>query len=312
MVCISYYKSNVCKTVKTNVKAGRNYRPEIPMTTTKDNLRLSYFMQTGCKNELFREQLAQHVPSAYAEKPFSGTSNRYAFFPTDNVVEALRESGWAPVIAQEQRARAQERFGFQKHLIRFHQRHELGRAVLHDSRLELVLMNSHDGGCAFRLFAGVFRLVCANGLIVSEASFGAISIRHTNRTIEQVADAAQKIARTSEGIGGRIDAFRQRVLSDEERTDFASRALALRYDSADEAPVRPSFLLEPNRREDHGRSLWQTFNVIQERMMRGSRPDRFKALREGRRSARVRGLTGLDAQLTINRNLWALASSYLN
>jgi hypothetical protein len=282
------------------------------MTTTDNNLRTSYFMHAGSQAELSREQLTGRVPSAYAEKAYSGTSSRYAFFPTDTVVEALRESGWAPVIAQQQTARAEDRFGFQKHLIRFHRREELGRAVLHDSRLELVLMNSHDGGCAFRLFAGVFRLVCANGLVVSEESFGAISIRHTHRTVEQVVDASQKIARNSDGIGGRIDTFRQRVLSEEERTDFATRALALRYDSAVEAPVRPSYLLEPRRREDHGNSLWQTFNVVQERMMRGSRPDRLKAMQENRRTARVRALTGLDAQLNINRNLWELAASYLN
>lgn len=47
-------------------------------------------------------------------------------------------------------------------------------------------------------------------------------------------------------------------------------------------------------------------------MMRGSRPDRLKALREGRRMARVRSITGLDAQLQMNRDLWALAASYLN
>jgi len=86
----------------------------------------------------------------------------------------------------------------------------------------------------------------------------------------------------------------------------------LRYDTAAEAPVRPSYLLEPKRVEDRGSSLWQTFNVIQERMMRGSRPDRLKAMQEHRRMGRVRALTGLDAQLNINRNLWALASSYLN
>jgi hypothetical protein len=281
------------------------------MMTTNPN-RTSYMMRGGSQSELSREQLTQHVPSAYAERAFSGTSERYAFFSTDTVVEALRESGWAPVIAQEQRARAEERFGFQKHLIRFHRREELGRAVLHDSRLELVLMNSHDGGCAFRLFAGVFRLVCSNGLVVSEAAFGSISIRHTHRTVTQVVDASQKIAHNSDGIGSRIEAFRQKTLTEEERNTFASRALALRYSTAEEAPVRPAFLLEPKRTEDRGNSLWQTFNVVQERMMRGSRPDRFKAMQEQRRTARVRGLTGLDAQLNLNRDLWELAASYLN
>jgi hypothetical protein len=162
-------------------------------------------------------------------------------------------------------------------MIRFHRREELGRAVLHDSRLELVLMNSHDGGCAFRIFAGVFRLVCSNGLVVSDASYGAISIRHTRKTVDQVITASQGIAGHSDRIGESIAAFRQRQLSDAERNDFAARALTLRYDSLEAAPVRPSFLLEAKRREDSGASLWQAFNTVQENMMRGSRPDRFKA-----------------------------------
>jgi hypothetical protein len=263
-------------------------------------------------DELSRERLMTEAPSAYADRAYNGTSGRYAFFPTDSVIEALRETGWAPVIAQEQRSRQEERFGFQKHMIRFHRREELGRAVLHDSRLELVLMNSHDGGCAFRIYAGVFRLICKNGLVVADASYGAVSIRHTRKTVDEVIAASQGIAGHSDRIGEHIDSFRQRNLSEPERNDFAARALSLRYDSLEAAPVRPSFLLEAKRSEDRGNSLWQAFNTVQENMMRGSRPDRLKALTESRRVARVRGLTGLDSQLTLNRNLWELAASYLN
>jgi hypothetical protein len=276
------------------------------------NLQSSRYMLRSDSHELSREALMSVAPSAYAEKAYTGTSDRYSFFPTDTVVEALRETGWAPVIAQEQRARAQDRFGFQKHLIRFHRREELSRASLHDSRIELVLMNSHDGGCAFRLYAGVFRLVCSNGLVIADASYGSVSIRHTHKTVDQVIGASQNIAGDSDRIGSHIEAFRQRTLSDVERDDFAARALNLRYDSLDKSPVNPAVILQPKRIEDQGNSLWQTFNVVQERMMRGSAPDYRKARLEGRRVARVRGLTGLDAQLNLNRDLWELAASYLN
>jgi hypothetical protein len=280
--------------------------------TMTHNLSSSRYMLRGGSNELSRDQLMTETPSAYAEQAHTGTSHRYSFFPTDTVIEALRETGWAPVIAQEQRARSEDRFGFQKHLIRFHRREELGRASLHDSRLELVLMNSHDGGCAFRIYAGVFRLVCSNGLVVADASYGSVSIRHTHRTVDQVIGASYTIAGDSDRIGSHIESFRQRTLTEGERDDFAARALGLRYETVEEAPVRPSFLLQPKRIEDRGNSLWQTFNVIQERMMRGSQPDRLKAHAQGRRVARVRGLTGLDAQLNLNRDLWELAASYLN
>jgi len=276
------------------------------------NEKRGYMLRPTFEKELSRDQLMTEVPSAYAEQAHGGTSDRYSFFPTDTVIEALRETGWAPVIAQQQRARTEDRFGFQKHLLRFHRREELGRAVLHDSRLELVLMNSHDGACAFRLYAGVFRLVCSNGLVVADASYGAVSIRHTRRTVDEVISASYSIAGDSDRIGSHIDSFRQRTLTEGERDDFAARALTLRYDTLDAAPVRPSFVLQPKRLEDRGNSLWQTFNTVQENMMRGSRPDRLKAFNESRRAARVRGLSGLDAQLNLNRDLWELAASYLN
>jgi hypothetical protein len=272
----------------------------------------SYMLRPTLEKELSRNQLTIEVPSAYAEQAHAATSDRYRFFPTDTVIEALRETGWAPVIAQQQRARTEDRFGFQKHLVRFHRREELGRAVLRDSRIELVLMNSHDGACAFRLYAGVFRLVCSNGLVVSDASYGAVSIRHTRSTVDEVIAASYNIAGDSDRIGSHIDSFRQRTLTEGERNDLAARALTLRYDTLDAAPVRPSFVLQPKRLEDRGNSLWQTFNTVQENMMRGSRPDRLKAYSESRRAARVRGLSGLDAQLRLNRDLWELAASYLN
>ncbi len=227
-------------------------------------------------------------------------------------MKRLRESGWSPVIAQQQKAREADRHGFQKHLIRFHRRDDLGAAPLGDSRLELVMMNSHDGGCAFRLFAGVFRFVCSNGLIVADASFGSVSIRHSHRSVNEVINAAQKIAGDSDCIGGRIEQFRNRVLSEEERLAFATRALTLRYESVEQAPVYPSILLEPARSADRGNTLWQTFNVVQEKMMRGTEPDRLKAAREHRRAARVRGLRGLDSQINLNRDLWELAAAHLN
>lgn len=280
------------------------------MTTT--SLTPNRYMTRSVRAELSREELASWVPSAFAAKAHATTTSRYSFFPTANVIEALRDSGWAPVSVQEQTTRQEDRRGFQKHLVRFHRRGEIGTTPLGDSRIELVLMNSHDGGCAFRLFAGVFRVVCTNGLIVADATYGSVSIRHSHRTVDEVITASQKIAGDSSRIGDSIESFRQRTLTEEERLAFASRALALRYDSVEESPVYPSTLLIPMRTADYGNSLWNTFNVIQERMMNGSRPDRLKAMREGHRIGRVRKLTGLDSQLQMNRDLWALAAAYLN
>ena len=63
----------------------------------------------------------------------------------------------------------------------------------------------------------------------------------------------------------------------------------------------------PRRREDVDRSLWTTFNVIQENVVRGGLQGR-KRNAEGRiRRAQTRAINGIDQNVTLNRALWTLA-----
>src|SRR3546814_3980821 len=57
-------------------------------------------------------------------------------------------------------------------------------------------------------------------------------------------------------------------LSEDERRLLGEVSLVARY-GEDESPLRPEQIIEPRRREDVGDSLWATFNVIQENVIRG-------------------------------------------
>jgi hypothetical protein len=256
-------------------------------------------------SELNNLQIQHLAPSALAEAPAGHLTHRYAFFKTVDVVEGLRQAGWAPIMAQEQFVRDENRRGVQKHLIRFHRRDELALRLpkLDDSRIELILTNSHDGTSAYRLRVGVFRLVCLNGLVV---------IRHSNRTVSEVVNTSTEIAGFSDRIGDKLNAFRLRRLSTAERLQFAKSAIEIRYDSLEGAPVRPEVLLEPRRSLDYGDNLWVTLNVVHEGMLRGTRPDRRWALIQERdRAQGVRKVSGIDSQIDLNLKLWNLAESFL-
>src|SRR5437870_12741330 len=72
--------------------------------------------------ELPDDQLRVLAPSVFAAQPIPDVSSRYAFVPTAHLVSRLREAGWAPVSAVEQRIKLEERRGVQKHLIRLQRR----------------------------------------------------------------------------------------------------------------------------------------------------------------------------------------------
>src|SRR5437763_1988609 len=112
--------------------------------------------------ELPDDQLRALAPSVFAAQPIPGVSSRCSFVPTAQLVSRLREAGWSPVSAVEQRIKIEERLGFQKHLIRFQRRDVV--PVKGEYTPELCLTNSHDRSSAYQLHAGLYRFICANGM----------------------------------------------------------------------------------------------------------------------------------------------------
>src|SRR3546814_1040711 len=86
-------------------------------------------------------------------------------------------------------------------------------------------------------------------------------------------------------------------LSEDERRLLGEVSLVARY-GEDESPLRPEQIIEPRRREDVGDSLWATFNVIQENVIRGGLQGR-KRNADGRiRRAQTRAINGIDRKST--------------
>jgi hypothetical protein len=249
------------------------------------------------------ETLREQAPSIFATGPMAGVSSRYTFVPTARIVDGLRAHDWVPVNVEEQRIRKEARRGFQKHMLRFRRTEQM--ETLDEWNVELVLLNSHDKGCAYQLHAGIFRRVCSNGLVLSEGSFEAIRFRHAGLVTEEVVQASFGLLDYVPRVGELVNRFRSRQLEARESLDFARHALLLRYDSAEAAPVDPDTLLKARRPEDEGANLWATLNRCQENLERGGGSDYHHDRRGKLRS--VRALRGIDSRVSLNKGLWGLA-----
>lgn len=217
----------------------------------------SNFKAMALTDEILRRQ----APSIFASGPMSGVSRRYTFVPTAQIVEGLREQDWVPVAVEEQRIRNEARRGFQKHLLRF--RLEVQMASLDEWNVELVLLNSHDRGCAYQLHAGIYRRICSNGLVLSDGCFEAIRFRHTGLLGDEVVQASLRLIEFMPKVGQLVQRFRDRALNAHESMDLARHALLLRYDNVTTAPVEAETLLKARRPEDEGTDLWRTANRVQ-------------------------------------------------
>ena len=254
------------------------------------------------------ESLRAQAPSVFAAGPMVGVSDRYTFVPTARIVDGLREQNWVPVDAEEQHIRNEARRGFQKHMLRFRRAEQM--ATLDEWNVELVLLNSHDRGCAYQLHAGIYRRICSNGLVVSEGGFEAIRFRHSKLETDEVVRASFRLLEFVPKVGEMVSRFRERVLNARESLELARHAVVLRYQNLNASPVAPETLLKARRDEDVSLDLWTALNRVQENLIRGGVSDSRRDKRGHLRS--VRAIRGIDSKVSLNKGLWGLAEQLVN
>jgi hypothetical protein len=233
------------------------------------------------KNQMFRtkpntqsaglnnDELRNLAPSVFASQPVADVSDRYSFLPTSSILDGMRDHGWMPVRAEQQRLRTAARQGFQKHLIRFARVESLDAWAKNDVRPEIVLLNSHDKSSAYQLHCGLLRTVCLNGMVVADATFQRISIKHVGFSPDSVIEASFQVLDAVPRIMEKVELFQDRILTDAERLALATGAAVHRWEDLGKAPVNPLLLLNPRRYGDGAKDLWTTLNTIQENITKG-------------------------------------------
>jgi hypothetical protein len=125
------------------------------------------------------EELRAIAPSIFTKVGSKDTSDKYTHIPTDQVIKDMELLGWGVVDAQEVNARTTGTKGFQKHLVVFRNNDVVIHGEDGDTVYPQVLLtNSHDGKNSFQFTAGLFRMICANGLVIATDTFEDIKIRH--------------------------------------------------------------------------------------------------------------------------------------
>ena len=112
------------------------------------------------------------APSVYSTGPSHTVSDKYSFIPTTQIITDLSNEGWEVYDASQRKSRTGGEM-FTKHMLRF--RNE-NIPMTGDIVPEIILTNSHDGRNAFNLHAGLFRLVCSNGLVIADQTFEKVYI----------------------------------------------------------------------------------------------------------------------------------------
>ena len=250
-------------------------------------------------------QLHATAPSIYAPNAWGGVSKGYRFVPTIEVIGMMEDQGFRPVFACQSKSRIEGKGEFTKHMLRF--RHVDTLATRSPEVPELVLVNSHDRTSAYKLYAGIFRMVCENGMVISSEDYGSFSLRHSGRLDlkQQVIETTGEVIGITRQAIANVEDWKGINLTRPQQLAFAAAASELKPN----ASIKPAHLLTARREADYtdgegNRDLWRTMNTTQENMIRGGLSGR----NDRGRKVTTKAVKSVSGDIAINRGLWRLAA----
>jgi hypothetical protein len=247
-------------------------------------------------------QLKDFAPTIFAKGGMPGVSEKYGFVNTKAIIDAMRDSKFEIVEVRQSQRRNPEKMPFTKHMLKFRPAGLVGKIKRGDVVPQVVMLNSHDRSSGFHLYAGLYRLVCSNGLMVSDgASVEPIKVHHTARMVENILDRSRELIECADGVFRLRSDMLATEMTPKTALAFARQAVEFRPPRA--ATLAPEALLIPRRKEDEPFDLWHVFNRVQENMFRGGN----ETTTEDGRVVTTRGIGRIERDVKINTKLWSLA-----
>ena len=267
---------------------------------------------------LTEDEIRQRCPLVFATSPTNDkVSEKYTVANTYTVIQDMEKLGWKVVRAAQRRATKKSSKRFSYHMvalqnpdIKITKQVDGGEEIV-ECFPQIILTNSHDGLSCFQFRVGLYRCICSNGLVISDAELSEFKIRHIYYSFENLRAVVGRILEALPSKVERMSQMGNVLLSEDQKLDFAKKALSIRKGvkeeelQADEETYKD--LLTPVRKEDEGDSLWNVYNVLQEKVIKGG----YTTAEEGKKARKVRKVTSFIKELDFSRRIDEVAQSYL-
>ena len=257
---------------------------------------------------LSKANIKSLAPSVFSDKPSQYVSSKYTHIPTERVIDDMELLGWKPIEAKEVKARKLSTRGFQKNLLVFRNDDVVINGKDGDTVFpQILLTNSHDGKNAFTFQAGLYRLVCENGLVIADTQFEDVKMRHMGYTFEDlqvlIKEMVEKLPLTVESM----NQMKAKELEQEQILAFAKEAINTRFTEKEVNRIKIDWdaFIKPVRYEDEGNDLWSVFNVVQEKLIEGDFDYTI-----GGKARKAREIKNFKQDMKINKELFELALDY--
>ena len=252
------------------------------------------------------EELREIAPSIFTKIGSENTSDKYTHIPTDQVIKDMELLGWGVVDAKEVKARKETTVGFQKHLVVFRNNDVVINGEDGDTVYPQVLLtNSHDGKNSFQFTAGLFRMICENGLVIATDTFEDVKIRHMGYDFSTLQDTIKEMVERLPLTVEAMNKMKEIELGEEQMFNLAKSFLDIRVEGTKNTYDKHAIeeVLNVQRKKDEGNMLWEVFNRVQENIIEGN----FEYKTQGGKVRQARIIKNFKQDQDVNKKMFSKA-----
>ncbi len=252
--------------------------------------------------------VSKNAPAAFSTSKSAVRSDNYDFVSTEQIIDVLADHNWIPHSASQTRVQKRniKNKNFTKHLVTF-QNPDLKQ--INGVNPQINIINSHDGSTPFKMMAGLYRMVCSNGLIISDAEFNTLSVRHRFLNPEVISNGVKEIVDIVPLITAKSEEMNSKIITLVEQLQLSDNVINRVWTENDKSsPFEPIQLIKSRRKNDDEPTLWNTYNRIQENLMKGG----LKGKTSTSKIRKMKGITNIDKTVKINKILWDETNIFLN
>jgi hypothetical protein len=225
-------------------------------------------------------------------------SKHYSFIDTKEVITSLENKGLEFFTASFANPRLEKHKGYQKHMIVF----KTGYRIDENNEILLLLTNSYNGSTSLKFNIGIYRMICANGLIAGNDMFF-YRIRHRAISMQQIEEMIEM-------LHCRIPIFAEnnKTLMQTPIIFNSCKALGYVKQCVEQAyGEHRDYLLndiQPKHREDAEQNIYNLLNITQEHIMNGW--IHYEHERENKEPIikKVRAIKNIDRVINVNQNIY--------
>jgi len=237
------------------------------------------------------------------------TSHQYQFQSSPYIINQMKNWGFELIGSSTGSPNLPENKGYQKHVMVFESESDLVN-IDEENKFQILVQNSHDGNSAVKFYVGIFRHVCANGLITGDCT-NYIKVNHKGGDFKKKIVAA--ISDTVHQFNWTKDALKQlqnTVATGDMIVNYRRKIVEKLLKGKDYIYSDQYKLSTVQREEDKGNDLYTLFNVVQENALSGGMTYhlRSKVVKGGGTIGRIQKTNAIAPLSTraieLNKFLW--------